>query len=255
MNQDITNFLDLLWEMSIKELKARYKHTIFGLFWLIVNPLLQMIVIGFVFRFFMKSSIPNYNYYLFLGLLMWNFFSTSLTKTVSSIVSERSLIKKAKFSHAVIPLSIILSNFIQLIAAFVLFIIPVIFLNTLNTWSLPTTLLAFILLLAFTGGISLLLSALNVRFRDVNFFVQAILIVWFYATPIIYSINIIPFEFIWLWRLNPMVSILQLFQSGILSFPMPESAILTLNIIIIVVVLIAGISIFKRESNFFDDWL
>jgi ABC-2 type transport system permease protein len=255
MNQNIQHFWELLWGMTEKELRARYKYTIFGFFWLVANPFLQMLVIGFVFRFFMKSPILNYNYYLFLGLLVWNFFSLSLTKTTPSILFERSLIKKAKFPHAVIPLSIICSNFVHLLAAFILFLIPVYFLHTFTFWSLPITLAAFVLLLAFTSGFALLSSALNVRFRDINFFVQALLIIWFYATPIVYTFNFIPYKFIWLWRLNPMVSILQLFQSGILNFPMPGPAMLTANIICILVILTGGIIVFKRESKFFDDWI
>jgi lipopolysaccharide transport system permease protein len=255
MRSSTRHFFELLFAMTEKELRARYKHTIFGFFWLVANPLLQMLVIGFVFKFFMKSPIINYNYYLFLGLLVWNFFSLSLTKTTPSIIFERSLIKKAKFPHSVIPISIILSNLIHLLAAFVLFLIPVSFLGTFTIWSVPLTLSAFIMLLMFTSGFSLLSSALNVRFRDINFFVQALLIIWFYATPIVYSFEFIPYKYIWLWRLNPMVSILQLFQSGILNFPLPGLAMLTGNSICIIVFLIVGINIFKRESKYFDDWV
>ena len=255
MTNNIYHFFELLLAMTEKELRARYKHTVFGFFWLVANPLLQMLVIGFIFRFFMKSTIVNYNYYLFLGLLVWNFFSLSLNKATPSIVFERSLIKKAKFPHAVIPLSIILSNLVHLVAAFILFLIPVFFLNTLTIRSLPITLAAFLMLLAFTSGFSLLSSALNVRFRDINFFVQAVLIIWFYATPIVYTFNFIPYKYIWMWRLNPMVSILQLFQNGILDFPMPGLAMLTANIFCILLTLIAGIIVFNRESKLFDDWL
>jgi len=255
MNGDVHHFIELLLAMTEKELRARYKHTVFGFFWLVANPLLQMLVIGFVFRFFMKSQIPNYNYYLFLGLLIWNFFSLSLTKATPSIVYERSLIKKAKFPHAVIPLSIMLSNLFHLLVAFILFLLPVAFLHTLTFWSMPIVLGAFVLLLAFTSGFSLLSSALNVRFRDINFFVQALLIIWFYATPIVYTFNFIPYKYIWLWRLNPMVSILQLFQNGVLHFPLPGPAMLTANIVCIVVLLTLGVIVFRRESNYFDDWI
>jgi lipopolysaccharide transport system permease protein len=249
------NLTELLLAMTEKELRARYKHTLFGFFWLVANPLLQMLVIGFIFRFFIKSPIPYYNYYLFLGLLVWNFFSLSLTKTTPSIVFERSLIKKAKFPHIVIPLSIILSNFIHLLAAFILFLIPLSFLGTLTLLSFPVTLMAFVILVGFTAGLSLLTSALNVRFRDINFFVQAILVIWFYATPIVYSFDFVPRQFAWIWSLNPMVSILQLFQNGLLNFPMPRPDILTANIIIIILILILGITIFQKESKNFDDWL
>jgi lipopolysaccharide transport system permease protein len=255
MNSNIRHFFELLFAMTEKELRARYKHTVFGFFWLVANPILQMVVIGFVFTFFMKEPIKNYYYYLFTGLLIWNFFSLSLTKTTPSIVFERSLIKKAKFPRSVIPLSIILSNFVHLITAQLLFFIPIAFIGTLRPISILLIFFGYLLLLSFTIGICLLTSALNVRFRDINFFVLAMLTIWFYATPIVYSFLIIPYKFIWLWRLNPMTSILQLFQCALINYPPPGPAMLTLNIFVILIVLILGLIVFKRESRNFDDWV
>lgn len=255
MSQDIRHFFELLFAMTEKELRARYKHTVFGFFWLVANPLLQMLVIGFVFTFFMKEPIEHYYYYLFTGLLVWNFFSLSLTKTTPSVVYERALIKKAAFPHSVIPLSIILSNFVHLLAAQILFLIPVAFLGTLTWISIPVVLAGYILLLAFTVGFSLLTTALNVRFRDINFFVQALLVIWFYATPIVYSFYIIPRDWIWLWRLNPLTSILQLFQYAFIRYPPPGWGMLGANCLIIVLFSILGILVFSRESRYFDDWI
>ncbi|OGU58101.1 MAG: hypothetical protein A2V66_11410 [Ignavibacteria bacterium RBG_13_36_8] len=252
---EISHFFELLLAMTEKELRARYKHTVFGFFWLVANPILQMLIIGFVFTFFMKVPIKNYYYYLFTGLLVWNFFSLSLSKATTSIVFERSLIKKAVFPRAVIPLSIILSNLVHLIVAQVLFIVPILFLGTMRIESIPLILIGNILLLTFTVGLSLLSSAMNVRFRDIAFFIQALLVIWFYATPIIYSFLVIPYKFIWLWRLNPMTSILQLFQNAFIGYPMPGLAMLTVNISIIIIFTALGIIIFKRESKNFDDWI
>jgi lipopolysaccharide transport system permease protein len=255
MKNNIQHFCELLIAMTEKELQARYKHTVFGFFWLVANPLLQMIIIGFVFQFFMKEQIKYYNYYLFTGLLIWNFFSLSLTKATPSIVFERSLIKKAAFPRAVIPLSIILSNLIHLIVAQIIFLVPVLFLGTIKLSSIFTVLGGYTLLITFTIGLSLLTTALNVRFRDINFFVQAILIIWFYANPIVYSFAVIPYKYIWLWRLNPMVSILQLFQSAFINYPIPGPAMLTMNMLVIFIILIVGIIVFQKESKYFDDWV
>src|SRR3972149_7221596 len=183
MKENTRHFLELLLGMTEKELRARYKNTFFGFLWIVVNPLLQMLVIGFIFRLFIKEPIKNYYLYLLVGLLVWNFFSLSLTKATSSIVNERALIKKAKFPREVIPLSIILSNFIHLFIALLLLIVPILFLGTLSITSFPHLILGFLLLITFTVGLALFTTALNVRFRDVNFFVQAVLILWFYATP------------------------------------------------------------------------
>lgn len=248
-------FFDLLFAMTEKELRARYKHTVFGFFWLVANPLLQMLVIGFVFTFLLAQPVKNYYFFLFNGLLVWNFFSLSLAKTTPSIVYERSLIKKARFPHAVIPLSIILSNFIHFFLAFILYLIPVLFLGTLSWISIPLILLSFLLLLAFTVGLSLLTASLNVRFRDVNFFVSALLIVWFYATPVMYSLTMIPRHLLWLWRFNPLTSILQLLQQALLGLPGPGPGMLLSNIGVIVIITVLGFKVFERESKYFDDWL
>jgi ABC-2 type transport system permease protein len=241
--------------MTERELRARYKHTVFGFFWLVANPLLQMLVIGFVFTFLLAQPVKNYYFFLFIGLLVWNFFSLSLSKTTPSIVYERSLIKKARFPHAVIPISIILSNFIHFLLAFLLYLIPVLFLGTISWISIPLVFVSFILLLTFAVGLSLLTTSLNVRFRDVNFFVSALLIIWFYATPIMYSLTMIPRPVLWLWRANPLTSILQLLQQALLGLPGPGPAMLASNVGVVFLTAVLGIYVFKKESKNFDDWL
>lgn len=255
MRTDIHHFWELLWGMTEKELRARYKHTVFGFLWLIANPLLQMMIIGFIFPLFFKEPVKHYYYYLFTGLLAWNFFSLSLSKTTPSIVFERSLIKKSTFPRAVIPTSIIISNLVNYLAAFVLFIGPLAFLGSFTTSSLGYFLLGITMLIIFTIGLSLLTSALNVRYRDVNFFVQAILIIWFYATPVVYSLSQMPPHLLWLWRLNPLTSVMQLMQHALVGSALPGPAMLTSNIFIITVITIVGIIIFRKESKNFDDWL
>jgi lipopolysaccharide transport system permease protein len=101
----------------------------------------------------------------------------------------------------------------------------------------------------------LLTSALNVRFRDVNFIIQALLIVWFYATPIIYTFSFIPHLYIWFWRINPMTSIVQLFQYAFLDADAPGPAMLAMNIFIIICISIIGVKVFRKESKNFDDWV
>lgn len=253
--ESIRHFLELLWSMTQKELQARYKHTVFGFFWLVANPLLQMMIIGFVFPLFVKEPVKHYSFFLFTGLLAWNFFSLSLAKTTPSIVFERSLIKKAQFPKAVIPLSIILSNLVNYFAAFVLFLIPLLFLGTLTVTSLLYFTFGLILLVVFTVGLSLLTSSLNARYRDVNFFVQAILIIWFYATPIIYSLSQIPNRLLWLWRFNPLTASIQLMQHALIGSALPGPAMTASNIIVLIIITTLGVLVFRNESKNFDDWL
>lgn len=255
MNHGAAHFWELLWGMTERELRARYKNTVFGFIWLVANPILQMLIIGFVFPLFIKGPIQYYNFYLLTGLLAWNFFSLSLSKTTPSVVNERSLIKKAFFPREVIPISMILSNLINYLAAFALFMIPVFFLHTLTASSLFFFLIGLTLLVAFTIGMSLLTSALNVRFRDVNFFIQASLIIWFYATPIVYSLSQIPPHLLWIWRFNPLTSCVQFMQHALVGSALPGLGMTAANTLVIVAILIGGILLFRKESENFDDWL
>lgn len=255
MNADIQHFWELLWSLTEKELRVRYKYTFFGFLWIIANPLLQMIIIGIVFTFFMKQPVEHYFHFLFLGLIVWNFFSLSLTRATTSIVTERSLIRKASFPRFFIPLSIIFSNFIHFCFALVLLLLTVAPLKTLSISTAPYLIGAIGFLLLFTIGLSLLTSALNVRYRDVNFLVQAVLLVWFYATPILYSLSQMPRDLLWVWRFNPMTSILQLFQHATLGTPGPGPAMLASNIAVMVLFASLGILIFRDESKTFDDWV
>ena len=255
MNNGASHFWELLWGMTERELRARYKNTVFGFIWLVANPILQMLIIGFVFPLFIKGPVRYYNFYLLTGLLAWNFFSISLSKTTPSIVNERSLIKKAFFPREVIPISMILSNLINYLAAFALFIIPVFFLHTLTPSSLVYFFIGLTLLVLFTIGMSLFTSALNVRFRDVNFFIQASLIIWFYATPVVYSLSQIPSHLLWLWRFNPLTSCVQFMQHALVGSALPGPGMIAANMLVIGAMLVGGILIFRRESKNFDDWL
>lgn len=254
-NEKLVHFYELLMEMTKRELTSRYKKTIFGFLWVVVNPVLQMLVIGFIFRFFIKVPIPNYYLYLLIGLLIWNFFSLSVTKTTPSMINERSLIKKANFRHEIIPLSIILSNLVNVSIAFLILAIPLLVIGTLSVVNLVNLFFGYLILIAFTIGFCLLTSALNVRYRDINFFVQALLVVWFYATPIVYSISSIPINLIWLWRLNPLTSTIQLFQKALVDAPGPGWGMLASNILTTLIIDFLGVKIFLSESKNFDDWI
>ncbi len=255
IRQQSKRFFELLFLMTERELRVRYKNTVFGFFWLVLNPLLQMLVIGFIFGFFMEEPMHHYYYYLFIGLLTWNFFSLSLTKATPSMVFERALIKKSAFPRAVIPLAIVCSNACHFLVALLLYTIPVVFLKTVSFAGVMDILFGLLLLFLFTVGVSLLTASLNVRFRDINFFVSAILILWFYATPIVYTMSMIPMSVQWMWRLNPMTAVVGLLHHGFIQTPVPEPVLVGINSALILLVFLLGIVVFKRENKNFDDWI
>lgn len=254
--RDYVNFLLVMTE---KEIKARYKNAVLGFLWILLNPLFQMLVIGFIFRNFIKIPVPNYFLFLFTGLLPWNFFSYSLTKTTPSIVYERSLIQKAKFPREAIPLSIVFSNFFHLLVSLLLLLGFLIFTHQLILFSPPVRIPLFIAsllwLLTITCGFSLLSSALNVKYRDINFFVQALVILWFYATPVIYSLQILPQNYLPLFQLNPIAYPFEMLRHSLIATPLPPTNILLINLTISLIITLLGIFIFVKENRTFSDWL
>lgn len=255
----LKNYLNLLLEMTKKEIKARYKNAFLGFLWILLNPILQMLIIGFIFKVFIKVPVSNYYLFLFTGLLPWNFFSYSLTKTTPSIIYERDLIQKAKFSREAIPLSIVFSNFFHFLISLLLLI--VFLLLTGNTplfrsfSAISHLFLAIFWLLSFTGGISLLTSALNVKYRDVNFFIQALVILWFYATPVMYSLEILPQKIFLLFRFNPVAYPFETLRSSLIGTNFPSPQLFFINFLVSAILILLGILIFRKESKNFSDWL
>jgi ABC-type polysaccharide/polyol phosphate export permease len=251
--ENIKKYFDFWWAMTEKETKVRYKRAIFGFLWVILNPILQMLIIGLIFSFFIK--IKGYVLFLFSGLLPWEFFSLSISKTTPSIVFERALLKKSKFPIEIIPISIISSNFIHVAVSELLFILV---LGAFNKILFPQILLlipALIWLLGLTISISLIASTLNVRFRDMTFFVQTGLNLAFYATPILYSLSLIPKNLFWLFAFNPMSSVFELIHYSISNQFVLPIWILEANLFITIILLLFGITLFRRNYPYFVVWL
>lgn len=262
----IAHWLDFLIAMTTKEVKARYKHAVLGFLWVILNPVLQMLVIGFIFQFFIPTNIDNYFLFLFSGLLPWNFFSLSILKATPSIVYERSLIQKANFPREAIPLSIVLSNLFHFIISLLLLLLIINF-NMLffsdNSISITITknihflvlIPAIILLTLFTGGLGLLTSALNVKYRDIYFVLQAVVPMWFYATPIIFKLDMLPDIVAKIFYLNPLTAIIETFQWVLLSTKPYSLTLFFISFAVAFLISLIGIYVFGKQSKFFDDWI
>lgn len=156
---------DFTWELTLREIKVRYKNAFFGFLWMILNPILQMLIIGTIFKFFVPIETDNYFVFLFLGIFIWNFFATSLSKTVGIFVNERHLLQKASFPRESLPISVVLANLFHVLIGLFLFVIffaewkwQVLFVIPILLW------LSF-----FLTGLSLFFSSLNVKFRDIAF--------------------------------------------------------------------------------------
>jgi len=248
-------YLDLLLAMTEKEIKARYKHAVFGFLWMVLNPVLQMLVIGLIFQYVTKITIDNYFLFLFAGLLPWNFFTQTVTKTTPIMVYERSLLQKAKFPREVIVLSVMLANSFHLLVSLVL-LLPVVGIVTgLQIEKVLLLPVALFWIMALTSGLSLLLTSLNIRFRDVNFFVQALLPLWFYATPILYKASFLPKTIQPLFYLNPMTGIIEFFHFSLLGQSVTHMEAIGFSVFVSLVIVVLGVGVFKKHSPYFVDYV
>jgi len=256
----LTNNQRRWWEFLVtmleREIKSKYKVSILGIFWVILSPVIQMILIGFVFIFFTSLKTESYLLYLFSGLVVWNFFSSSVIRSTPSIISERFLLKKAVFPKEVIVVSIVLVNLIQMLISTILMIVVALFFGV--TFSISNLIffpLSILLLFLFVLGCCFIFSALNVKYRDVNFMVNFLVPIWFYVTPVIYTFDVLPKVVSSSLYINPLTSLLEFFRLSVLNWNIWNFKLMFFGIVLSLLFFILGAYIFKKESRKFDDWI
>lgn len=251
----LTYLRDLLIMLTVKELKSRYKSTTFGFLWAFVNPLLQMIILSIVFRFFFRIQVENYPIFLFSGLLPWMFFNLSLTSGTTTLIDNRDLLKKVVFPREVLPLSAIFSNFVNFIASMVIFLLVLMILGFINFGQIIYLPMTIILQLILMTGIVFLTSALNIVFRDVSYIIQAGLILWFYASPIFYPVSFVPERFLSLYALNPMVGIVGLYRYSLMGEHLPTPGAIFSSVLITVFIFSIGLIVFEKRKSYITDYV
>lgn len=244
----------LLYQLTIREIKARYKQSIIGYVWIIFNPLIQLLVYSFVFSIIFKfptGGIP-YSIFLFIGLLPWIYLQTSLTTSSLVLIDNSNLLKKVNFPREVLPYSVILAKSIDLFFSLLLLIIFMIFYQIAFH---PTAILAIPLLfvqIILMTGLALFLSAANLFYRDIQYLTNLTLLIWLYLTPVVYPLSLVPKEYVWLYKLNPMVGITEGYRSALLNLPFDLGTI-AWSVISALVVFILGYWIFKKGEGIFSD--
>ncbi|RJQ27229.1 MAG: ABC transporter permease [Peptococcaceae bacterium] len=210
---EIYQYREMLINLVAKELRARYKGSFFGFMWTFFNPLFMLIIYTVVFSYFMRIQVENYSMFLFVALLPWNFFQTSLTMGVSSIVSNSSLVKKIYFPREILPLSVTLSNLVNYALSLVILLPALLFFKielSFNILWFPVVLLFQFL---FVYGMALIVSALNVYFRDLEHITGIVMMAWFFLTPVLYPLKMVPEKVLGLIYLNPMAPFVESYRN------------------------------------------
>ena len=253
--REILEYKDLTWNLVLRDLKARYKSSILGYLWSLVNPLLLMAVFTVLFKFLLKSSIPNFPVFIIVALLPWNFCATSVAGAVTSITAQSNLIKKVYFPREVIPISTVIANLINYLLALPAMIAIMLL---LNAHFQPVALLFPLIVLIqtiFLLGAALFLSCLNVFFRDTEVIMEVLLTAWFFLTPVFYRLNdIVDEQLSRLVRwLNPMASLVDFYRDIFYLGGMPGWDAIIRTLITALLVLLVGYLFFLRFSSRFGE--
>jgi ABC-2 type transport system permease protein len=257
LGEEVKYYLDFLFLMTKKEIKARYKRAKIGFLWAFINPLLQMLVMGFVFQFFVPVEVDNYFLFIFIALLPWNFFSETVSKATNVFVDQRALIAKAKFPKEILLLSVVLANLFNTVIAFLLLLLFILFFqaNLFSNFSYLGIFAVFAYLLFFTTGFSFLTATLNVKNRDTAFVVKFLLMLWFYLTPIVYLLDFIPAKLRLFFQLNPLTGIVEVFRSLFLGFQLTDFKLFLIVFVLSSIFSYLSFLFFKSREKYFDDYL
>jgi len=238
-----------------KEIRGKYKNSFLGVLWSFLNPLLQIAVYAIVFPLILRNQQENYVIFLCAGLIPWTFFATAITRTSTTIVENGNIIKKVYFPREILPISTITSEAINFLISTLIILIFVIFGGMGLTKYIvfyPIVLLTqYILLLA----LGFIVSSITVYFRDLQHFIGVALQLLFYATPIVYSVDIIPETYRWILNLNPMSYIITAYRNIFYNQTMPDISQLLMILGISIIVCLLGYCIFNKLQRGFAEEL
>lgn len=252
---ELYKFRELLFTLTWREIKVRYKQTALGAAWAIVQPLSLMILFTLVFGIFMKIETRGIPYPIFSysALVPWTFFSTSLSFGAIALINNSSLITKIYFPRETLPFSSIGAALLDFAVASGIFVVMMIFYRTPITINFLYTIPIILILIIFTAGITLFMSALVVIWRDIKFVIPLLLQLWLFVTPVIYPINQVPGKFRLIFILNPMGPIIEGFRAATIQGKPPEWLPLLIASLVAFVTFFGGYIYFKSQEKKFAD--
>jgi len=246
---------ELLWHMTVRHLRGQYKQSILGYAWTVVNPLSQMLILTFVFSYLVRIETPGVPYALFLlmGLLPWNFFAAALSSATGSVSGASSLVTKVYFPREILPVAAILTKVVDLAVGLLILAGLMVYFGHPPAWTSMWVPLLFLIQLVFTVGLALPLAALNLYFHDVSFLVGVALTLWFYLTPVLYPVDMVPARYEWLFDANPPALFIEAYRRVILHGISPGTERLLMGLAISVATFLVGYYLFKKMEPGFAD--
>jgi lipopolysaccharide transport system permease protein len=260
-SQSIGQILNELWQkrellyfLVWKDVKVKYKQASLGIAWAVLQPLLGMLL--FTLLFGRVAKLPSdglpYPLFYFASLLSWTYFSTALTTASNSVISNTSLVSKVYFPRILLPAAGVIASVLDLAIASVILVGLIAFYQVPLTLPLLFVPLVLVLLIVFALGVGQFLAALNVNYRDVKHALPFLVQLWFFASPVVYPLSMVPERYQWLIALNPLTGIIETTRALLADRPVPWEA-LWISCTVIVLVYVFGLRYFQRTERRFAD--
>lgn len=245
-------YRELVYQLTRRDILTRYKRSVLGIAWTMLNPLGMMLVLTFAFsKIFRFETAGSYSTFVLSGLIVWNFFSQTTTACMNSLVWGGGLFQRIYIPRATFAISSMFTGVVNWLFSLVPLLAIILVIEKNLPWTVITFPFMLLLLIAFSLGVGLLLSAMGIYFPDVVEMYQIILTAWMYLTPIIYPETVVPDQFLWVFKLNPLYYFVKLFRYAVLDGELPASADLVPAAAFSLVVLVVGWVIFSYKSKEF----
>jgi len=251
--KNLWEFKYLVYNLVMRDLKVKYKGSTLGFIWSLLNPILMLAVYTLAFKYVIKMRIENFTIYLFSALLPWNFLSQSLSMGVTSITENSSLVKKVYFPREVLPLSIALVNLFHFFLTFIVFIPALLFFKVYPGFAFSFLLVIIFFQGLFVLGLTFLVAALNVYYRDVKHFLEVFMQLWFWLTPIIWEVPMLPEKLQNLAYLNPFTPFVYSFRDIIMHNTIPSPLVLLMVVVIGILTFLLGSWLFNLKQRRFAE--
>ena len=250
--RELWRYRELLWFLALRDIKVRYKQTLLGAAWAILQPFLTMVVFSVVFGRF--AGIPSegapYPVFAYCGLLPWQLFAYALTQSSASLVANQRLITKVYFPRLVVPIASLLCGLVDFAVALPVLLGMMLYYGITPPPGAIAAVPLFIILALLTAlAAGLWLSAMNAVYRDVQYAVPFLTQFWLFITPVAYPASLVPERFRWLFGLNPMAGVVEGFRWALLGKARPDGALLALSTTAVIALLLGGLLYFRRMER------
>lgn len=254
--KEIFDYKEMLFSLVRRDLRGRYKGSVLGFLWTFINPLLQLLVYTVVFSIIIKSGVDKYYLFLFVVLIPWIFFSTSVVGSASIIVGHQSMVTKIYFPREILPLSYVVSCFVNMLLSFIVVFAVILFSGVgFNFVALLFLPLIMIIEFLMALGLSMLVAGVTVYLRDIEHILGIVMMAWQFLTPIMYSIDIVPDKYKPIFMLNPMTAVMQAYRDILYYKQLPELGTLIEAVVFGLIMLVIGWCSFAKLKKGFAEEL